>query len=578
MDQDDALVKIYRSKYSSLSQLRSAKISLWTDIRNFLAPNTARLPGELPNQSGRQDLNIINSSPRDAVRVLAAGLQSGVTNPMRPWFKLGTPDPDLQDFQPVKEWLAVVEQIMRDMMLRSNIYDRLKANYGTLGTYGTSAMALEADAKSVFRAYDFPIGSFMLATDETYRVTTCYRDVMMTCEQMIRKFGKGNDSIAVYQDAKKKLPYSVIAAYDQGDYDTTYPMCQIIEPNRKYRPGNELSQFKQFASVWFDPARSGNKGAIYSLSGYDDCPVQAPRWDVLGEDVYGYGCGEFCIGDGKQMQLMEKRKLQGIDKNVHPPMIADSSMRNQRTTIMPGETTYVNGLITGRPGFQAAYQVNPYIKELREEIANVERRVDVAFYKNLFLMVSEIGDQPDITATQINALREEKLLMLGPVLERLNDEQLDPTIDRVFNFGFRAGMFPPAPKELEGMPLRVEYISVLGQAQKALGIGNMERLVGFVERVALMQVNAQQPPTALDKLNTDEMIDEYADGISVSPTIVNSQDQAAEIRDGRAKQAAMQQATQMASAGADIAAKLGKADMSGDNALTRAVQIAGGPQ
>ncbi len=39
------------------------------------------------------------------------------------------------------------------------------------------------------------------------------------------------------------------------------------------------------------------------------------------EDVYGYGCGEIALGSAKALQLMEKRKLQGIDKNVNPPMV-----------------------------------------------------------------------------------------------------------------------------------------------------------------------------------------------------------------------------------------------------------------
>lgn len=575
-DYQEQLIKIYKSKDASLTQLLNEYTPLWMDIRNFLAPRTARFPGEQNNSGRRQDLNILNTRPRDAVRVLASGLQSGVTSPMRPWFKLGTPDPDLAEYGPVKEWLYIVERILRDIMLRSNVYDRLKASYATLGCYGTSAVALLEDTKSVVRAYDFPMGTFKLATDETLRVNTCYRNTNLTAEQMISKFGKGLDPQAKYESAKAILPMAVMSAYDQGNYDQLFPMVQIIEPNRQHRPGSELSKFKPYASVWFDPCKG--KEGIYGINGYDDFIVMAPRWDVLGEDTYGYGCGELALGDSKQGQLMEKRKLQGIDKNTHPPMIADASMRNQRSSIMPGETTYVNGLITGKPGFMPAYQVNPYINELREEITNVFDRVDIGFFKPLFLMVAEIGDQPNITATQINALREEKLMMLGPVLERLNDELLDPMIDRVFNLAFKAGLIPPAPAELEGQPLRIEYISVLAQAQKALGIGNIERFVGFVERLGVMQINAQQAPTALDKIDIDQTIDEYADGVNAPPTIINSDDEVGAVRQQRAADQQQMQAMQMAQQGAEIAQTLSQTDTGGDNALAQmnqAMQIAG---
>lgn len=556
----EQLAKVYRSRYSGLRNVQSPFIPLWTDIRNFLAPRTARFQGEQVNSAVRQDLNIINSSPRDAVRTLAAGMQSGVTSPMRPWFRLGLPDPQLQEFAPVKLWLFLVERLMRDVLTRSNIYDRLKSNYATLGTYGTSALFIDEDEERVMRAQDFPIGSFMIATGASGRVNTMYRDVSFSASQMMERFGAD------------KVPSIVKSAYDNGNYDNLYPVCHIIEPNRNYIPGSALTQYKKFASVYFDPSQQGD-AAILSYKGYDDLPFMASRWDVLGEDDYGFGCGEMALGDSKQMQLMEKRKLQGIDKNVNPPMIGDASMRNQRTSNMPGETTYVNGLITGNPGYRPAYQVNPYISELREEIAAVNQRVDVAFYKNLFLMVSEIADQPNITATQINTMREEKLLMLGPVLERLNDDLLDPLITRIFNLMNKNGMLPPPPPEIQGMPLRVEYISVLAQAQKAMGIGNIERFIGFVGNLAA----ATQNPEVWDKVDTDQSIDEYADGVAVPPTLVRTDEAVQQLRQSRQQQQQTMQATALAQQGAEAAKTLSETNMQGDNALTRALGVAGAP-
>lgn len=555
--------KYYKSRYNSLYNERASFVPVWTDIRNFLAPRTARFPGEQQNRGERQDLNILDISPRLAVRTLAAGLQSGVTSPLRPWFRLGTPDLEMQEFGPVKLWLHTVEDLMREVFSRSNIYDRLKAIYGVMGTYGTAAIGIEEDEEDVIRAIDFPMGSFMLATSKAGRVNTIYREPWLTCSQMIEKFAGGDMKVA-----KEKLPRTVISNYDDGNYEFKYPMLHIIEPNQQFRASSQLSKYKKIASVWFDPSRTGND-AILMRSGYENMPAFAPRWDILGDDVYGYGCGELAIGSAKALQLMEKRKLQGIDKNVNPPMNADASMRNQRTSTLPGDTNYVSGLITGRPGFQPAYQVNPYLNELREEIQRVEMLIDEAFYKNLFLMISQVGDQPNITATQINTMREEKMLMLGPVLERLNDELLDPLIDRTFSIMQKRGMLPPPPEEIQGQPLRVEYISVLAQAQKAMGIGNIERFVGFVGNLAQLQVAAGKAPTAFDKVDLDQTIDEYADGVAIPPTMVNSDDKVAEMRQADAQQQQMAQAAQMGTAGAQAAETLSRADTSGDNALTR---------
>jgi DNA-binding IscR family transcriptional regulator len=46
-----------------------------------------------------------------------------------------------------------------------------------------------------------------------------------------------------------------------------------------------------------------------------------------------------------------------------------------------------------------------------------------AYYADLFLMLAN-DDRSNVTATEIAERHEEKLLMLGPVLERLHNEML----------------------------------------------------------------------------------------------------------------------------------------------------------
>jgi hypothetical protein len=128
--------------------------------------------------------------------------------------------------------------------------------------------------------------------------------------------------------------------------------------------------------------------------------------------------------------------------------------------------------------------------------------------------------------------------MLGPVLERLNDELLDPLIDRCFNIMVKMGMVPPPPKELEGMDLSVEYISVMAQAMKLTGITGIERLMGFAGQLA------QANPAVLDKIDFDQAIDEYAAMVGVPPSLVLDDEAVLKTRQDRA--AKQQYAEQMA--------------------------------
>jgi hypothetical protein len=127
------------------------------------------------------------------------------------------------------------------------------------------------------------------------------------------------------------------------------------------------------------------------------------------------------------------------------------------------------------------------------------------------------------------------------VLQRLNNEALDPIIDRVFSICNRVGILPPPPQELPAdTQIKVEYISVLAQAQKAISTSATESTARFVGGLA--QLN----PDIVDKFNFDEAVEEYADSKGTAPKIIRTDKEVKEIRARR--QAAQQAAQQNAQA------------------------------
>ena len=162
---------------------------------------------------------------------------------------------------------------------------------------------------------------------------------------------------------------------------------------------------------------------------------------------------------------------------------------------------------------------------------------------------------------------EEKLLALGPVLEQLNDDLLDPLIDNAFAMAFEQGAFPDPPEELQDQELKVEYISIMAQAQKLTGIANIERFTTFVVNTSAQSEN----PEMLDKVNFDQIVDNYGDRMGVDANMVRSDEEVEEMRARRAE--AQQKAAMLESLNqaADTAQKLSKADLEKDNALKRVV-------
>ena len=170
---------------------------------------------------------------------------------------------------------------------------------------------------------------------------------------------------------------------------------------------------------------------ILRKSGFDIFPVVAPRWEITGEDVYGTMCpGMVAIGDVKMLQTLQKRKSQAIEKIINPPMIGPAALKSVKTSILPGDITYSDER-EGRAGFRPIHEINFPVGDVSNDIREVQFMIRRAFYEDLFLMLAT-SDRRQITATEIDERKEEKLIALGPVLEQLNQDLLDPLIDITF--------------------------------------------------------------------------------------------------------------------------------------------------
>src|SRR5207237_8623941 len=79
---------------------------------------------------------------------------------------------------------------------------------------------------------------------------------------------------------------------------------------------------------------------------YFESPAVIIRWDLVSNDPYGRSPGMDALPDVKQLQLEVRRKAQGIDKGVNPPMLADAQLKNQPASLLPGGTTYIIGMLS----------------------------------------------------------------------------------------------------------------------------------------------------------------------------------------------------------------------------------------
>jgi len=266
------------------------------------------------------------------------------------------------------------------------------------------------------------------------------------------------------------------------------------------------------------------------------------------------------LGDIKQLQHQQKRKAQAIDKLVNPPMVAPVNMRGKPTSTLPGSNTYVDPT-QGTQGFQPAYLVQPRINEMMMDIQEVQDRIQRGFYADLFAMMIN-SDRRQMTATEVVERHEEKLVLLGPVLQRLNVELLDPLLEDVFEFALEAGLLPEPPQALEGAELDVEYISLMAQAQQATAASGIERAMGFAGNLVSVF------PDIVDNIDADEAYRQYSDILGVSPDITRDAETVEAMRQAKAEEAQQAQAMEQAGMMAQNAKVLSETDTQNPNALT----------
>jgi len=529
------------------------------DLKFFINPYRGFFEGFLPNRGDRRDMYIIDSTPKRAVRTLSALMMAGLTSPARPWFKLGVHDPDLANYPSVKYWLDTVTNRMLYVFSRSNIYQTLHNIYDELSTFGTACAVIFEDYENVLRGQFFTVGEYYLACGPNSYVNTMCRKTWMTVKQLVEAFGIENVSD------------SVRSAYENNVTDgpgAWREVIHMIEPNDDRISGLPGLKGKPFREVYWELGQNSEK--FLSIKGYHEFPVIAPRWDVTNEtDVYGKGPGWDALGDCKMLQRMQRDKLMALEKVSNPPLQAHVSMRSESgVNALPGAVSYFSDS-SPNAGVKPLYQVQPDLPGMVQALEDVRAAIRSCFYADLILMFTQGELSKEMTAHEVIQRQNEQMLQLGPVIERLEYECLDPLIKRSFNIMMRAGLLPPPPPEMHGVPLDVQYISILAQAQKAVGTVGIEQLASFTGSLAAVF------PEVLDAFDAIEAVTQYANNIGTPPKIIRSLDQIAAIQQQKAKQMQQQQMMQNAMAAVQGAKVLSDTPVGQNSALDALLGITG---
>lgn len=541
--------ELHRDKKATITALRDDRLPwwrLWREVADYLLPKRylwLMSPDERLRYIAANS-RIVDPTGTKAGRVLASGMMNGITSPSRPWFKLRLAGFGDDADHASRVWLDEVERRLLLIMAESNFYNAMAIMYLDLVFFGTASMLIYEDNLSVIRCYNNALGEYYLGQSARMQVDTFAREFDLKVKQVVEQFGIENVTEATRTKCKQ----------GGSRLQDTVSITHLIEPN-DYRKGQLPKMFTSREYYWESTAPLGE---ILSTRGYHELPGVFPRWELTGNDSYGTSPGMDALPDVKQLQHETIRKEQSLDYMIRPPMVLDVQLQHRPSALMPGGQTFVAGV--NNAGAKPAYQFNPPLSELTVDIREIQARIRETFFNDLFRMISEL--QTVRSATEIDARREEKLVQLGPVLERFENEALDPAVNRIFSIATRAQRLPAPPATIQGKKLEIQYVSILSTAQSATGVIPTERFLQLVGNLAGVY------PKILTIPDFDELVRGYAVDIGVKAKGVRSREDVQAEQDAMQKQQAMAQGIGMAQGGAETAKLLSETEVGGGaNAL-----------
>jgi hypothetical protein len=564
----------YLVRWESMKAERSRHWETWKKITDFIIPERGRFLFSDHNKP-KETSRILDNTPTRMLRICAAGLAAGCTPRLRPWFNLTLHDPDLSRWGPVKKYLFEYNRRMRQVFELSGLYRALTmGNYPDLAAYGLGTSLMEEHPTKIMRFIPFSMGTYGLAQDGEYRVNTLIYEEPWTVGELVEHFGWENCSPSV------KVAWN-------GNYMEQYvSVLRVIEPNAEFIPGPSM-RYGRWGSAYMEiGGLNSSSGALAQPSTdpavgflqegkYNENPIMCFRWHTAAKDVYPTGPGHDALPDSRQLMKVQSRKLLGLDKGLNPSLMMPETMRVSRVQALPGDAVYL-------PAGVKADDVKPtqiidprWMEFAQRETSEDQQRIAAAFFADLLRRLTDrpegAGKQPE-TAEWIVQAKQEDMQQMGPMLEN-TFETLSNLIERTSAIMERRHIAPVPPREIQGMELKVEFISILAQAMKLMYTQGKERFVAFTGQLAsIAAAHGQEGPAqVLDNVNLDSLHRSYADDLGLDPDVLNDEETVQQQRQARA-QASQEQAQRQAVLDAAEAAKsLGKTPLGEDTLLSRMV-------
>lgn len=404
-------------------------------------------------------------------------------------------------------------------------------NWQSLGAFGNSTMYVDRfdfrwfGGGAGLRYKSVPFGETFYGENHQGKVDRIIRWFRLTAYQAVQKWGR------------EALPECLVPALEQNS-TWLYNFLHCVKPRGEdYDPDALDARGFRFSSHYVSIE---GRCLMQAERGYDRFPYAVSRYDQTPGEVYGRGPAMLVLPALKTLNAQKTTFLKQGHRAADPVLLlADDGLMSM--DMRPGAKNFGGVNSDGRPLVHTlpTGDIATNLEMMQEE----RGIIDDVFLVSLFKVLSE---HPNMTATQVIELVNEKGMLVAPTLGRQHTEYVGGMVPRELDLLADMGLLEPMPPRLaEAMgAYEIKDTSPLAMAAQTGQAGGFFRMLEQLREI----VNVTQDPSHLDRLNFDVAVPEIARTQNVPERWLAGDDEVLAKRKQRAQQQAKQEAIQAAPA------------------------------
>jgi len=498
---DDETAGKVLARHQQMESVRGNFNTLWQSVAERVRPNQADFTTKWAEGQRRTNRVFDDTAPMACENGVAA-LESLLCPSSRQWHGLKARDKDLQGKLIVRQWLEQVTDTLFGARYspEANFQSQIHETLGDIMTFGNGPFLVDDIVGIGIRYRSLPL-AYTFGLEHAAGMIDCiHREWSMTPFAVMDAFKKG---------IIDEVPDQIADEYAQKqNSEKTWDFIHAICPrDESYDAGG-----KPISSliVCKQTQQTVKRGGYYTQ------PIFIPRYRVNSRETYGRGPGVDVLPTILQLNEMEKADIRITQRAADPPYLTVDDIN------LPAFNLRSNSINSGYLTPDGKELIRPLPSGSKFEVMDKKLEMKQATVRRAFLndIISILSEHPDMTATQVLQLAQERGYLVAPIIGRIQNELMGPVITRELDILHRAGQLPDPPeivRQSRRFNFDIEYTSFSQTAQKqskALAI-NMT----LQQASTLFQAN---PQLMTKMINLPRTFEALAESNDAPPSILNT--------------------------------------------------------